>query len=88
MYRGWAESVFFFFFCFLVSNDGNTADNTNSQNISYDVSKLVDFPGFNVPAPHKMKDVSPTIESFQMLYLNMSLVIWVQVSVIFIFQLQ
>uniref|UniRef100_A0A3Q0QTM6 Zinc finger CCHC domain-containing protein 8 n=1 Tax=Amphilophus citrinellus TaxID=61819 RepID=A0A3Q0QTM6_AMPCI len=34
--------------------DGN--DNTNSQNISYDVSKLVDFPGFNVPAPHKMKD--------------------------------
>ncbi|KAI3372841.1 hypothetical protein L3Q82_023284 [Scortum barcoo] len=39
-----------------VSNDGNTTENTNSQNISYDVSKLVDFPGFNVPAPHKMKD--------------------------------
>ncbi|XP_070712197.1 zinc finger CCHC domain-containing protein 8 [Pempheris klunzingeri] len=37
-----------------VSNDGNITD--NSQNISYDVSKLVDFPGFNVPAPHKMKD--------------------------------
>lgn len=39
-----------------VSNDGNTMDSTNSQNISYDVSKLVDFPGFNVPAPNKMKD--------------------------------
>ncbi|XP_010730816.2 zinc finger CCHC domain-containing protein 8 [Larimichthys crocea] len=39
-----------------VSNDGNLTDNTNSQNISYDVSKLVDFPGFNVPAPHIMKD--------------------------------
>ncbi|XP_044052298.1 zinc finger CCHC domain-containing protein 8 isoform X2 [Siniperca chuatsi] len=38
-----------------VSNDGNTTD-TNSQNISYDVSKLVDFPGFNVPVPHNMKD--------------------------------
>ncbi|XP_035514468.1 zinc finger CCHC domain-containing protein 8, partial [Morone saxatilis] len=37
-----------------VSNDGN--DNPNSQNISYDVSKLVDFPGFNVPAPNKIKD--------------------------------
>lgn len=47
------------FFCFLVSNEGNTKD--NSQNISYDVSKLVDFPGFNVSAPHAMKDVSPTI---------------------------
>ncbi|XP_029018082.1 zinc finger CCHC domain-containing protein 8 [Betta splendens] len=38
------------------SNDGNSTDNSRSQNISYDVSKLVDFPGFNVPAPHKMKD--------------------------------
>ncbi|CAJ1068188.1 zinc finger CCHC domain-containing protein 8 [Xyrichtys novacula] len=38
-----------------VSNDGNATDGANSQNISYDVSKLVDFPGFNVPAPH-MKD--------------------------------
>ncbi|XP_076587593.1 zinc finger CCHC domain-containing protein 8 isoform X2 [Chaetodon auriga] len=38
------------------SNDGNIMDTTNSQNISYDVSKLVDFPGFNVPAPNKMKD--------------------------------
>ncbi|XP_042344941.1 zinc finger CCHC domain-containing protein 8 [Plectropomus leopardus] len=39
-----------------VSNDGNVTDNTNSQNTSYDVSKLVDFPGFNVPASHNMKD--------------------------------
>uniref|UniRef100_A0A3B4G709 Zinc finger CCHC domain-containing protein 8 n=1 Tax=Pundamilia nyererei TaxID=303518 RepID=A0A3B4G709_9CICH len=39
-------------------NDGTVTDNTNSQNLSYDVSKLVDFPGFNVAAPHKMKDVS------------------------------
>ncbi|XP_038558901.1 zinc finger CCHC domain-containing protein 8 [Micropterus salmoides] len=38
-----------------VSNDGNTTDNTNSH-ISYDVSKLVDFPGFNVASPHTMKD--------------------------------
>ncbi|XP_029296593.1 zinc finger CCHC domain-containing protein 8 [Cottoperca gobio] len=37
-----------------VSKDGNIKD--NSQNISYDVSKLVDFPGFNVPAAHTMKD--------------------------------
>ncbi|XP_041643190.1 zinc finger CCHC domain-containing protein 8 [Cheilinus undulatus] len=37
------------------SNDGNATDNANSQNVSYDVSKLVDFPGFNVPAPN-MKD--------------------------------
>ncbi|XP_029961267.1 zinc finger CCHC domain-containing protein 8 isoform X2 [Salarias fasciatus] len=38
--------------------DGNAPndDSSNSQNITYDVSKLVDFPGFNVPAPHKMKD--------------------------------
>ncbi|XP_074525813.1 zinc finger CCHC domain-containing protein 8 [Halichoeres trimaculatus] len=38
-----------------VSNDGSAADGSNSQNVSYDVSKLVDFPGFNVPAPH-MRD--------------------------------
>ncbi|XP_054466807.1 zinc finger CCHC domain-containing protein 8 [Anoplopoma fimbria] len=37
-------------------NDGNLTDNTNSQNISYDVSKLVEFPGFNVPASEQMKD--------------------------------
>eukprot|EP00064_Thunnus_orientalis_P013393 superscaffoldBa00002172_g13432 len=39
--------------------DGNVSkegENTNTQNISYDVSKLVDFPGFNVPVPNKMKD--------------------------------
>nr|XP_046243468.1 zinc finger CCHC domain-containing protein 8 [Scatophagus argus] len=39
-----------------VSNDDNVIHNTSSQNISYDVSKLIDFPGFNVPAPNKMKD--------------------------------
>ncbi|XP_031164835.2 zinc finger CCHC domain-containing protein 8 isoform X1 [Sander lucioperca] len=39
-----------------VSNDGKITDDTNSQNISYDVSKLVDFPGFNVTASHNMKD--------------------------------
>ncbi|XP_040012205.1 zinc finger CCHC domain-containing protein 8 isoform X2 [Xiphias gladius] len=38
------------------SNNDNVIGNCNSQNISYDVSKLVDFPGFNVPAPDKMKD--------------------------------
>ncbi|XP_077571135.1 zinc finger CCHC domain-containing protein 8 [Stigmatopora nigra] len=36
-----------------VSNDNSM---TSPQNISYDISKLVDFPGFNVPAPHKVKD--------------------------------
>lgn len=46
------------FLGFLVSNDGNASENSNSQNISYDVSKLIDFPGFNVPAPHRMRDVS------------------------------
>lgn len=49
------------FSVFIVSNDGKITDDTNSQNISYDVSKLVDFPGFNVTASHNMKDVSPTI---------------------------
>ncbi|XP_034548657.1 zinc finger CCHC domain-containing protein 8 [Notolabrus celidotus] len=37
------------------SNDGSTADDASSQNLSYDVSKLVDFPGFNIPAP-QMRD--------------------------------
>ncbi|CAK6966472.1 zinc finger CCHC domain-containing protein 8 [Scomber scombrus] len=39
--------------------DGNVSkegENTNTQNVTYDVSKLIDFPGFNVPAPNKMKD--------------------------------
>ncbi|XP_057687435.1 zinc finger CCHC domain-containing protein 8 isoform X2 [Corythoichthys intestinalis] len=39
--------------------DGNVSnDNSMSspQNVSYDISKLVDFPGFNVPVPHKVKD--------------------------------
>ncbi|XP_041856003.1 zinc finger CCHC domain-containing protein 8 isoform X2 [Melanotaenia boesemani] len=39
-----------------VSNDGSVTDGNNAQNISYDVSKLVDFPGFNVAMPYKMKD--------------------------------
>uniref|UniRef100_A0A3Q3JE05 Zinc finger CCHC domain-containing protein 8 n=1 Tax=Monopterus albus TaxID=43700 RepID=A0A3Q3JE05_MONAL len=34
--------------------EGN--DVGDSQHISYDVSKLVEFPGFNVPASRKMKD--------------------------------
>ncbi|KAM9744474.1 zinc finger CCHC domain-containing protein 8 [Menidia menidia] len=38
------------------SSDGSVTDGSNSQNISYDVSKLVDFPGFNIPVPHQMKD--------------------------------
>ncbi|XP_077378972.1 zinc finger CCHC domain-containing protein 8 isoform X2 [Festucalex cinctus] len=36
-----------------VSNDSSM---TSTQKVSYDVSKLVDFPGFNVPVPHKVKD--------------------------------
>ncbi|KAK9522814.1 hypothetical protein VZT92_019257 [Zoarces viviparus] len=36
--------------------DASLTDDTNSQNISYDVSKLVEFPGFNVPASQQMKD--------------------------------
>ncbi|KAM4746376.1 zinc finger CCHC domain-containing protein 8 [Anableps anableps] len=39
--------------------DGNVSNDdagSTSQNISYDVTKLVDFPGFNVPAPHQIKD--------------------------------
>ncbi|XP_014324233.1 zinc finger CCHC domain-containing protein 8 [Xiphophorus maculatus] len=38
--------------------DGNVSNDdvgSTSQNVSYDVSKLVDFPGFNVPA-HQTKD--------------------------------
>ncbi|XP_019741019.1 zinc finger CCHC domain-containing protein 8 [Hippocampus comes] len=34
----------------------NVSSMTSTQNVSYDVSKLVDFPGFNVPPPHKVKD--------------------------------
>ncbi|XP_037536310.1 zinc finger CCHC domain-containing protein 8 isoform X2 [Nematolebias whitei] len=37
------------------SNNGGETQDT-SQSSSYDVSKLVDFPGFNVAAPHNMKD--------------------------------
>ncbi|KAM8886334.1 zinc finger CCHC domain-containing protein 8 [Spinachia spinachia] len=38
------------------SIEGSFTENTNSQNLSYDVFKLVEFPGFNVPASHQMKD--------------------------------
>nr|XP_020458042.1 zinc finger CCHC domain-containing protein 8 [Monopterus albus] len=38
------------------SGDGIITDVGDSQHISYDVSKLVEFPGFNVPASRKMKD--------------------------------
>lgn len=34
-------------------NDGSGDD---SNKVSYDVSKLVDYPGFNVAVPHKIKD--------------------------------
>ncbi|KAJ0067705.1 hypothetical protein NL108_010005, partial [Boleophthalmus pectinirostris] len=37
-----------------VSHDGSSTE--DPQRVSYDVSKLVDFPGFNVATPHKMKD--------------------------------
>ncbi|XP_008334016.1 zinc finger CCHC domain-containing protein 8 isoform X2 [Cynoglossus semilaevis] len=46
------------------SNDGTSTD--NRQNTSYDVSKLVDFPGFNVPASDKMKDEFPLYGSIPM----------------------
>ncbi|XP_050966468.1 zinc finger CCHC domain-containing protein 8 isoform X2 [Labeo rohita] len=36
------------------SNDGD--ENNHSQKISYDVSKLVDFPGFNCSAPPSVRD--------------------------------
>ncbi|XP_067293807.1 zinc finger CCHC domain-containing protein 8 isoform X2 [Pseudorasbora parva] len=36
------------------SNDGD--ENNSSQKISYDVSKLVDFPGFNVSTPPNIRD--------------------------------
>lgn len=47
--------------CFVTSpgsNDGGLPEEADRQKSTYDVSKLVDFPGFNVPAQHSMKDVS------------------------------
>lgn len=39
------------------SKDGDVPDDENNQSqISYDVSKLVDFPGFNVTAPPSVRD--------------------------------
>uniref|UniRef100_A0AAY5K4K6 Zinc finger CCHC domain-containing protein 8 n=1 Tax=Esox lucius TaxID=8010 RepID=A0AAY5K4K6_ESOLU len=40
-----------------VSSEEQTEDG-NGQKISYDVSKLIDFPGFNISAPSSVKDVS------------------------------
>ncbi|XP_072289843.1 zinc finger CCHC domain-containing protein 8 isoform X1 [Eucyclogobius newberryi] len=37
-----------------VSNDGSSTE--DPLKVSYDVSKLVDFPGFNIAMPPKMKD--------------------------------
>ncbi|XP_066509986.1 zinc finger CCHC domain-containing protein 8-like [Hoplias malabaricus] len=38
------------------SGDGEDDMNGRNQNVSYDVSKLVDFPGFNVSAPSSVRD--------------------------------
>lgn len=41
------------------SEDKDVSDDENNQSqISYDVSKLVDFPGFNVMASPNVRDVS------------------------------
>ncbi|KAJ7994278.1 hypothetical protein DPEC_G00264230 [Dallia pectoralis] len=39
-----------------VSSDGEQTEDGNGQKISYDVSKLIDFPGFNISAPANVKD--------------------------------
>ncbi|XP_041756993.2 zinc finger CCHC domain-containing protein 8 [Coregonus clupeaformis] len=39
-----------------VSNAGELTEEDNGQSISYDVSKLVDFPGFNISALPSVKD--------------------------------
>uniref|UniRef100_A0A3B3B6E1 Zinc finger CCHC domain-containing protein 8 n=1 Tax=Oryzias melastigma TaxID=30732 RepID=A0A3B3B6E1_ORYME len=39
-----------------MENSGLSLYDGKDQTISYDVSKLVDFPGFNVPAPYRMRD--------------------------------
>lgn len=41
-----------------MSKDGELTEVDHGQSISYDVSKLVDFPGFNISAPPSVKDVS------------------------------
>ncbi|XP_056139496.1 zinc finger CCHC domain-containing protein 8 isoform X1 [Lampris incognitus] len=53
-----------------VSNDGGGLD-TGKEKPSFDVSKLVDFPGFNVPAPSKMKDEYMQYGSIPMQYNHM-----------------
>ncbi|KAM3867490.1 zinc finger CCHC domain-containing protein 8 [Diretmus argenteus] len=54
-----------------VSNDGDVTEDNNGQKMSYDVSKLVDFPGFNVPASPKMKDEYIQYGSLPMQYNHM-----------------
>ncbi|XP_020327834.1 zinc finger CCHC domain-containing protein 8 [Oncorhynchus kisutch] len=39
-----------------VSKDGELTEVDHGQSISYDVCKLVDFPGFNISAPPSVKD--------------------------------
>lgn len=43
---------------FLFQASGEEDSNGPNQNVCYDVSKLVDFPGFNVSAPPNVRDVS------------------------------
>lgn len=66
--------IFCLYIFFLVINDGNPLENNNFQNISYDVSKLVDFPGFNIPAPQRTRDVSAY------LFNNILLELWIKSS--------
>ena len=49
---------FFFLSSSLVSSDGDLKEENDGHRISYDVSKLVDFPGFNISTPPSVKDVS------------------------------
>lgn len=42
----------------LFQASGEEDSNSPYQNVCYDVSKLVDFPGFNVSAPSSVRDVS------------------------------
>ncbi|XP_072521019.1 zinc finger CCHC domain-containing protein 8 [Salminus brasiliensis] len=48
------------------SGDGEEDMNGRNQNISYDVSKLVDFPGFNVSAPSNVRDDYKSFRSIPM----------------------
>ncbi|XP_022522576.2 zinc finger CCHC domain-containing protein 8 [Astyanax mexicanus] len=48
------------------SGDGDEDMNGRNQNISYDVSKLVEFPGFNVSAPSNIRDDYKSFRSIPM----------------------